>query len=63
MLGLAVVLLLIALLAYFLGAGAVGGVAMELAKWCFILFVVLLVLSFVFSAVAPGPYWHWPMRW
>lgn len=61
MLGLAVVFLLVALLAYFLGAGQVGSAALEIAKWCFILFVVLLILSVVLGALAPGPYWHWPV--
>jgi uncharacterized membrane protein YtjA (UPF0391 family) len=62
MLGLAILLLIIALIAYLLGAGAVGSVALEVAKWCFILFVILLLLSFIIGAFSPGPYVYWPVR-
>ena len=61
MLGLAVVFLLVALLAYFLGQGKVGAVAVNIAYACFAIFVILLLLSFIMSATTPGPYWGWPV--
>jgi uncharacterized membrane protein YtjA (UPF0391 family) len=53
MLWLAVVLLLIALLASFFGSPEVAGMALWFAKIAFVIFIVLLILSFV----VPGPYW------
>lgn len=61
MLGLALLFLLIALGAYFLGEGRVGAAALDIAKWCFVIFVVLLVLSLVLGMVHPGPYWYYPV--
>lgn len=61
MLGLALLFLVVAIVAHFMGAGEVGSVAVQIAKWCFFLFLILLLLSFVFSVAAPGPYWGWPV--
>jgi uncharacterized membrane protein YtjA (UPF0391 family) len=60
MLGLALLFLVIALIAYFMGAGQVGAVAVDIAKWLFFIAILLIVLSFIFGAFAPGPYWGWP---
>lgn len=60
MLGLAIVFLLIAILAHCLGAGQAGDIAVTIAKVCFAIFWVLLVLRLVFSVSAPVPYWGWP---
>lgn len=60
MLGLMIALLLIALLAHWMGAAAVTNAALEFAKWFFILFVILIVVSFFFTAPY-GPYLYWPV--
>lgn len=61
MLGLALLFLVVAVLAHFLGAGQAGAAAVELAKWCFIIFIILLVVSLLLSVASPGPYWGWPL--
>jgi uncharacterized membrane protein YtjA (UPF0391 family) len=49
LLGLAVVFLVIALLAYVLGAKGVAGFSMDIAKILIVVFIVLFVLSLVFG--------------
>jgi uncharacterized membrane protein YtjA (UPF0391 family) len=44
---LAVVFLVLALVAYVLGARGVAGFSMEIAKWLVIIFVVLAIVSFI----------------
>ncbi|MFZ2499599.1 DUF1328 domain-containing protein [Methanosarcina sp.] len=46
MIGLAVVFLVLALVAYILGARGVAGFSMEIAKWLIIIFVILAILTF-----------------
>jgi uncharacterized membrane protein YtjA (UPF0391 family) len=49
LLGLAIVFLVIALLAYVLGAKGVAGFTMDIAKILIVVFIVLFVLSLVFG--------------
>lgn len=51
MLGYAVVFAIVALLAAWLGFGALSGVAASIAQILFVVFLVLLVASFVMRAV------------
>jgi uncharacterized membrane protein YtjA (UPF0391 family) len=44
---LAVVFLVLALVAYVLGARGIAGFSMEIAKWLVIIFVVLAIVSFI----------------
>jgi uncharacterized membrane protein YtjA (UPF0391 family) len=46
---LAVVFLVLALIAYVLGARGVAGFSMEIAKWLVIIFVILAVITFLFG--------------
>jgi uncharacterized membrane protein YtjA (UPF0391 family) len=46
---LAVVFLILALIAYVLGARGVAGFSMEIAKWLVIIFVILAVITFLFG--------------
>jgi uncharacterized membrane protein YtjA (UPF0391 family) len=45
--GLAVVFLILALVAYLLGAKGIAGFSMEIAKWLMIISVVLAVITFI----------------
>ncbi|HHV23742.1 MAG TPA: DUF1328 domain-containing protein [Methanosarcina sp.] len=45
LIGLAVVFLILALIAYILGARGVAGLSMEIAKWLVIIFIVLAIIS------------------
>jgi uncharacterized membrane protein YtjA (UPF0391 family) len=45
LIGLAVVFLILALVAYVLGARGIAGLSMNIAKWLVILFIVLAVIS------------------
>jgi uncharacterized membrane protein YtjA (UPF0391 family) len=47
LIGLAVIFLVLALIAYVLGARGIAGLSMEIAKWLVIIFVVLAIVSFV----------------
>ena len=47
LIGLAVLFLVLALVAFILGARGVAGFSMEIAKWFVIIFVVLAIVSFV----------------
>ncbi len=46
---LAVVFLVLALIAYVLGASGIAGFSMEIAKWLVIIFVILAVLVILFG--------------
>jgi uncharacterized membrane protein YtjA (UPF0391 family) len=46
LIGLAVVFLILALVAYILGARGVAGFSMEIAKWLVIIFIILAIISF-----------------
>ena len=43
----AVVFLVLALVAYILGAQGIAGFSMEIAKWLVIIFVVLAIVTFI----------------
>lgn len=51
LLGLAVLFLIVALVAYVLGAKGVAGFSMGIAKILVVVFVILFVLSFIFGLV------------
>lgn len=51
LLGLAIVFLIVAFLAYVFGAKGVAGLSMNIAKILIVIFVVLFAISFVFGAV------------
>ncbi|WP_292389992.1 DUF1328 domain-containing protein [Methanosarcina sp. UBA5] len=44
---LAVVFLVLALIAYILGARGIAGFSMEIAKWLVIIFIILAIISFL----------------
>jgi uncharacterized membrane protein YtjA (UPF0391 family) len=46
LIGLAVILLVLALIAYILGARGIAGFSMEIAKWLVIIFIILAILTF-----------------
>lgn len=48
LIGFAVLFLVLALVAFILGARGVAGFTMEIAKWFVIIFVVLAIVSFLF---------------
>ncbi|MCQ6962997.1 DUF1328 domain-containing protein [Methanolobus chelungpuianus] len=43
---LAVIFLILAIVAYILGARGVAGFSMEIAKWLVIIFIILAIVSF-----------------
>ncbi|AKB81183.1 MULTISPECIES: DUF1328 domain-containing protein [Methanosarcina] len=47
LIGLAVVFLILALIAYILGARGIAGFSMEIAKWLVIIFIILAIISFL----------------
>jgi uncharacterized membrane protein YtjA (UPF0391 family) len=51
LLGLAVLFLIVAFLAYIFGAKGVAGLSMDIAKILIVVFVVLFAISFFFGAV------------
>ncbi len=51
LIGLAVVFLILALVAYILGARGVAGFSMEIAKWLIIIFVILALISFFYGRI------------
>ncbi len=57
MLQLAVVFLVIALIAAFLGFGGVAALSWEGAKILFVIFLILAVLSFLAHGFRGGSYW------
>lgn len=48
LIGLAIVFLVLALVAYVLGARGVAGFSMEIAKWLVIIFIILAIITFLF---------------
>jgi uncharacterized membrane protein YtjA (UPF0391 family) len=46
LIGLAVVFLILALVAYILGAQGIAGLSMDIAKWLVIIFVILAIITF-----------------
>ena len=48
LIGLAVLLLILALVAYILGARGIAGFSMEIARWLVIIFIVLAIITFFF---------------
>jgi uncharacterized membrane protein YtjA (UPF0391 family) len=48
LIGLAVVFLILALVAYILGARGIAGLSMDIARWLVIIFVVLAIITFFF---------------
>jgi uncharacterized membrane protein YtjA (UPF0391 family) len=58
MLRLAVVFLVIALIAAFLGFGGVAALSWEGAKILFVIFLILAVLSFAGHGYRGGRYWR-----
>ena len=48
LIGLAVTFLVLALIAYVLGARGIAGFSMEIAKWLVIIFIVLAIITFFF---------------
>ena len=47
---LAVLFLILALVAYILGARGIAGLSMEIAKWLVIIFVILAIITFLFGS-------------
>ncbi|WP_440948436.1 DUF1328 domain-containing protein [Methanosarcina sp. T3] len=45
MIGLAIVFLILALVAYILGARGIAGLSMNIAKWLVIIFIILAIIS------------------
>jgi len=48
LIGLAVTFLILALVAYILGARGFAGFSMEIARWLVIIFIVLAIITFFF---------------
>jgi uncharacterized membrane protein YtjA (UPF0391 family) len=48
LIGLAVVFLILALVAYVLGAKGIAGFTMTIAKWLVIIFIILAIIAFIF---------------
>lgn len=48
LIGLAVVFLILAFIAYILGARGIAGLSMNIAKWLVIIFVILAIISLLF---------------
>jgi uncharacterized membrane protein YtjA (UPF0391 family) len=46
LIGLAVIFLILAIIAYILGARGVAGFSMEIAKWLVIIFIILAIITF-----------------
>jgi len=47
LIGLAVLFLILALVAYVLGAKGIAGFSMTIAKWLVIIFIILAIITFV----------------
>jgi uncharacterized membrane protein YtjA (UPF0391 family) len=47
LIGLAVLFLILALVAFILGAKGIAGFSMTIAKWLVILFIVLAIVAFI----------------
>ncbi|MCC4770853.1 DUF1328 domain-containing protein [Methanosarcina sp. DH2] len=48
LIGLAIFFLILALIAYILGAKGIAGFSMQIAKWLIIIFVILAIISILF---------------
>jgi uncharacterized membrane protein YtjA (UPF0391 family) len=48
LIGLAVIFLVLALIAFILGARGIAGFSMEIARWLVIIFIVLAIITFFF---------------
>ena len=48
LIGLAVVFLILALVAFVLGARGIAGFSMEIARWLVIIFIILAIITFFF---------------
>jgi len=48
LIGLAIFFLILAFIAYILGAQGIAGFSMEIAKWLIIIFVILAIISALF---------------
>ena len=48
LIGLAILFLILALMAYILGAQGIAGFSMEIAKWLIIIFIILAIISALF---------------
>ena len=48
LIGLGVAFLVLALVAFILGAQGIAGFSMEIAKWLILIFVILAILTFFF---------------
>ncbi|MDD4255441.1 MAG: DUF1328 domain-containing protein [Methanofollis sp.] len=46
LIGLAIIFLILALVAYVLGAKGVAGLSMTIAKWLVIIFIILAIIAF-----------------
>ncbi len=46
LIGLAILFLILALIAYVLGARGVAGMSMEIARWLVIIFIILAIITF-----------------
>jgi uncharacterized membrane protein YtjA (UPF0391 family) len=51
LIGLAVVLLILALIAYILGARGIAGFSMGIARWLVIIFIILAIISFFYTYI------------
>jgi len=47
LIGLAVLFLILALVAYVLGAKGIAGFSMTIAKWLVIIFIILAIITFI----------------
>jgi uncharacterized membrane protein YtjA (UPF0391 family) len=47
LIGLAVIFLILAIIAYVLGARGVAGMSMQIAKWLVIIFIILAIITFL----------------
>jgi len=47
LIGLAILFLILAFIAYVLGARGVAGMSMDIAKWLVILFIILAIVTFI----------------
>ncbi|MDP4197358.1 MAG: DUF1328 family protein [Bacteroidota bacterium] len=48
LIGLAIFFIILAFIAYILGARGVAGFSMEIAKWLIIIFIILAIISVLF---------------
>jgi uncharacterized membrane protein YtjA (UPF0391 family) len=51
LIGLAIFFLILAFIAYLLGATGIAGFSMEIAKWLIIIFVILAIITALFITI------------